>query len=298
MQTVIGGPTTINSPPAWYSYRSSDTSHTTGEPLYVIDKQDPHGGSGKSLRYNIENTSYMNGGGLDLVLCNSGTCGWDEIHLRFYLKLEPNFDFHDGGSDFVKLFRLYTGVDVQNDDLAPSSTYATQADSTAIPAIKRSMLMVAYINTDAANDYRLSFSYFLGQLSGIDYIEIQKVPLASVFNFKDHLGEWIYYEIDAKLNTVGQNDGSFKVWVIPESNISSYDINNPTFTWDGLEIRSTVDRKWNTVILADNMSGQWERPVAEQTITYDDLIISTSHIGPFTPKGGINITDVQLSNPN
>lgn len=308
MQTIINGPSTVNSTPTWYSYRSSSLSHLYGDPLYVIDSQDGHGGVGKSLRYNIERNSYMNGGGLDLVLCNTATCGWDEINIRFYVKFEEDFDFPDGGGDFIKLFRLYTGVDVQNDTMGPSSTYATQDDYVANPQIKRSMLGIAEIVADGNADYRLSFAYFLGQIAGVDYLENQNTPSPSVFNLKNHLGEWIYYELDARLNIVDQSDGAIKIWAIPENNINSYDINTPTFVWEGLKIRNTAGRKWNTIILADNMSGQWERDVNEQTIAWDDLVVSTEHIGPIdvgvedeeiradvNQDQQINITDTMLT---
>lgn len=276
MQNIIGGPVTTNSPPAWYSYRSAQISHTTGDPLYVVDNKDPHGGTGKSLRYNIENQSYMNGGGLDLVLCNSGTCGWDEIFISFYIKLESDFDFKNGGSQFIKLARLYSGVDVVNDNLSPSSTYSTTEDAAATPQFKRSMNCYLDIVTDGNEDYRLKLSYFLGQKSGIDYKEIIKTSPASTFNFAGHLGSWIYVQWYAKMNTVGQTDGQMKVWLIPESNLASFNASSPTIQWDDLQIRSDSSRKFNTIILADNMSGIWERPKNEQTIVFDDLTIGTA----------------------
>lgn len=284
MQTVLGGPTTTSSPPAWYSYRSAAISHTTGAPLYVVDNEDPYDGTGKSLRYNLENRSYMNGGGLDLVLCNSTTCGYDEIYFSFYMKLEANFDFPDGGSDFIKLARFYSGVDVVNDNLSPSSTYANTTDQDN--GIKRSMNAYLDIVTDGNNDYRIRNSYFLGQHNGGDYVEQIAVAPESAFNFKDHLGEWLYVQQRVKMNTLGSSNGLMQTWVIPVSGIGSYDLASPTFEWTGLEIRSDSNRHFNTIIFADNMSGQWERSVSEQTIYFDNIVVSTT---PVQPKSNSSI---------
>lgn len=299
IQTILGGPASTANLPAWYNYRSAITSHTTGDPLYVVDNADPHGGTGKSLRYNLEKNSYMNGGSINLVLCNSGTCGYNEIYVRFYLKLEPDFDFENGGGDFIKMFRLFTGVDVINDTMGPSSTYATQSDYEATPQIKRSSLIITYIVIDGNGDYRLSYEYETGQQVGIDWTYEQDYLPEATFNFKDHLGEWIYFEMYAKLNTIGQSDGEIKIWILPESDINSYSETKPAVNWTGLKIRDTTDRKWNALILADNMSGTWERSVAEQTLTYDDLIISTSPVGPYNnAPASVNITSILLSTPN
>jgi len=280
MQTVLGGPSSTAKAPCWYSYRTAGNAHTTGDPLYEVDGSIYHGNSGKSFQYNIENSSYMNGGGMDLYLGGGSTGGYEEIYIRVNIKLEDNFDFDNLGGNFIKLFRLYTGVDPDNDHFAPSGTYATNADYNANPKIKRSMNCYLDIINDGNHDYRIKLSYFLGQLSGVNYIEIIKYFPASTFNFKNYLGEWLFCEWYVKLNTVGQSDGEMKIWVIPESAIRTFDQGNPTGTWTNLEIRSTADRKFNTVIMADNMSGQWERPVSEQTIAWDNLVISTTLVGP------------------
>jgi hypothetical protein len=279
MQTVIGGPTTIDSPPAWYSYRSSSLSHTLEDPLYVIDSNNPYGGSGKSLRYNLENQSYMNGGGLDLVLCNSGDCGWDTLYLSFFMKLEEEFDFEDGGSQFLKLARMYSGNDVQTDDRAPSSTYATSGDYDN--NIKRSMNTYLDIVEDGYNDYKLKLIYYKGRINGVDYIANEFTCPTDTFNFKDHLGEWLYIQFKSTMNTIGNADGSISVWAIPVSQIDSYDINTPTFSVDHQEIRTDINRHFNTIIFTDNMSGQWERDVPEQTIYFDNLVVSSTPVGPF-----------------
>lgn len=297
IQTILGGPASSSNLPAWYNYRCGSSSNTTGEPLYVVDSTDPHGGTGKSLRYNLENASYMNGGSINAVLCNSGTCGYDTLSMRFYMKLEPDFDFANGGSDFIKLFRLFTGVDVVNDTMGPSSTYATNDDYNSSPQIKRSSLIIVYVVIDGNGDYRLSYEYEHGQQVGVDWEYEQKYLPEATWNFKDYLGQWVYFEMQATLNTVGQSDGEIKIWIMPESGISSYDVNNPTVTWSNLLIRDTNDRKWNALILADNMSGQWERAVDEQTLTYDDLVISTDPIGPvnINTESFINIESIIFS---
>lgn len=284
---IFSGYCDTNQAPCWFSYRTASISNTTQKPLYEIRNDPTFSHSGKSLIYNIENSSYMNGGGVDLYLGGGRYGGHEELFIKTLVKFESGFDFENGGGDFIKVFRLYTGVDPNLDDLAPSSTYATSADQNSNPKIKRSMNAYLDFVADGNSDYRLKLSYFYGQLSGVDYREIIKSFPSSTFNLKDHLGKWLYLQWHVKLNTPNISDGEMRVWLLPATEMNTVNYSNPTAIWTGLKIRSTTDRKLNTIIVADNMSGQWERATPEQTIAIDNLIVSKSFIDPNTNSSAI-----------
>ncbi len=302
IQTILNGPASASNLPAWYNYRCSNTSHTLGQPLYVVDGIDPHNGIGKSLKYNIENQSYMNGGSMNVVLYDSGNCGYDDLYIRFYAKFDPNWDFQDGGSMFIKLFRVYSGVDVINDTEGPSSSFATTEDRNN--GIKRSMNVFYSIVSDGNEDERLKISYFLGQHQGGDYQEIEQVASTSIFNLRNHKGEWLFVQARTRMNDIGQSNGRIDFWMIPESNISTYNESNPTFSVENVEIRSNPDRHFNALIFLDNMSGVFEGGSGEQTLNVDDLVVSTTPIGPLhinqfradvDNNSQINTTDAMLT---
>jgi len=98
-------------PPNWDGY-SNNRDHY-GHPLFNVDSTDPRGGSGKSLRVYYEWEEAVTGGRIFKFLADphDGSKGYEELYIRWYQKFNT-WDWKDTGMTFVKLFRMWFGIDI------------------------------------------------------------------------------------------------------------------------------------------------------------------------------------------
>jgi hypothetical protein len=90
----------------------------------------------------------------------------------------------------------------------------------------------------------------------------------SDFNFLEHLQEWVAVELEIQLNSPGEADGLYRVWVDDELKVEAL----------GVDLRGGTQDKINEVML----DGYWNGGSTGDLVRYfDNFVIATSRIGLF-----------------
>jgi hypothetical protein len=94
------------------------------------------------------------------------------------------------------------------------------------------------------------------------------LPIAHTsFNLLKNLDQWVYFEVEIKLNTVGKSDGLYRMWVN-----------------DKLEVeRTNVDLRGNTNLPINEVTldTYWNGGAPTNLVRYyDNFVIATQRIGP------------------
>lgn len=96
------------------------------------------------------------------------------------------------------------------------------------------------------------------------------LPVAnSGFDLQSHLNEWVMFEVEIKLNTPGQSDGLYRLWINDELYVDRSNIDLRGNTTDRIN-EIMLDTYWN-----EGATGNLGR-------YYDNFVISTEKIGAFT----------------
>jgi len=262
-------------PPNWDGYSNAQDYY--GHPLFNVDSTDPRGSSGKSLRvyYEYFDTGpKVTGGRIFKFLTDphDGTKGYEEIYIRWYQKFNI-WDWPDTKYAFLKMIRVYLGRD------ADEPCWHCESH------VKWFLILQARGGPPAVRPN--FFDITIGNNINGTYTKKQ-------INFNNvHLpdpGEWHCYELHVKLNTIYPT-------VKDDAFCEFYIDGQKAFEYNNFRLRED-DIKINLIYLADNMHNLWEK---EQTGTdeidysIDDVVISTSYVGPDYVIGGLHITTDSLS---
>lgn len=104
------------------------------------------------------------------------------------------------------------------------------------------------------------------------------LPIArSGFSFANgkNIGRWICFEMEVQLNTPGKADGAYRLWA--EDTLLA--------ERTGVDLRGNTSEKINEVMLDCYWNGGSPRP---QNRYYDNFVISTEKIGPYTGSNAVN----------
>jgi len=283
---VFGGTRTISTK-GWDSYRT-DSENLIGNPTFQLNSTTARGGSGKSLKVWYESIDSAVGGGLNLWIgggagasrTDQEKTGYDEIYVRAAFKFDPNWTATSGGM-YLKLFRMYTGKAIDYGD-NPS----TEWNDTNTAGICQWVYLIA--QRDGNGYYKPGWGIRGGDdpnLGGNACI----VPFkgsAGAPSFNQYMSKWIIFQVNAKLNTPGKSDGVLRLW------INNNDPNNPDWVVSGLNIRTTADRKFNTLVFLDNLQHYFASPRTEQYLAMDDLVVSTSFVdSSYVIGDGVSLPD-------
>ena len=108
------------------------------------------------------------------------------------------------------------------------------------------------------------------------------LPVAkSSFDLSEHLGQWISYEVEIKLNSPGNADGHYRLWID----------NHLAIERTGVDLRGNTVDKINEIML----DTYWNAGAPSHLLRfYDGFVISTKKIGPLqTPA----VTPLPSSKP-
>ncbi len=104
------------------------------------------------------------------------------------------------------------------------------------------------------------------------------LPIAlSDFTFSDaaNIGRWICFEMEVLVNTSGQTDGLYRLWIDEELKIERTDV----------DLRGSTNDKINELMLDCYWNGGSPKP---QKRYFDNFVASTEKIGPYDPSGNTN----------
>jgi hypothetical protein len=205
---------------------------------------DPTAGQGRSGAARID----YHGPGTSAHLLTRGIPGkHQELYIRFDFKVEG---FPHGGAKFLKLRAL------QDDDNYANVTWAIDQDS-------GSFREVSFGAGHLVNDTQETIRYD-GEVRG------QTGPvrvLRAAGRYTIPLGVWQSFEVHLRLNSDGQRDGLYRVWIddrllLHAENIINRHDRNP--------------RHFNQLLLGNYCQPSWAAP---WVLYYDNLLVATAPIG-------------------
>ena len=263
---------TTNCPPqGWTSYRAASSQWTDdrGKDTYILNSDGARGGSGKGITYNVEvtgNYGTWSGGSLDIWL---GEAGYKELYVRYYLKFDSSWKWTNPGSTehhSQKLARISTF----NDNIW-TTTYNPQGFGSISVNWPASIIEIYYNSVYSGND---PAHYEQQVRRAPDYEALMPVGDYNALILSD--GQWHCYEFQVKMNSApGVADGEWRFYRDGEEKISRNDV-----IWK--KEGSDMTHDWNWIMLLDNVTNA-SAPLndhVEMSMYMDDVVISTSYIGP------------------
>lgn len=296
-QNDCWGSSCTSQPTGYYGYHLqatvySNTKHNT----LNIDSTNHRGASGKALTVYQESaidkgTAYFVSDGLLMIPLASN--GYDEVYVRFFVKFQTSpawqWMVNQSNSPQWKFFRIshYDYSSNRPISFGPLTT-DTHYPLTIVDIAKYNRgsadaeLRIAARYT---NQYYPDRPVYLGDDSFDVYIPPANYGGTGAEWYDSGQpgdGSWHCYEFYVKLNSAqGVADGKYKIWydgnlVLNETNL---------MWWDP---GTKPKQKWNMVMLGGNSNNHWtdSSAQAEQWYAIDDLVISTTYIGPNYVIGG------------
>jgi len=254
------------------SYRATDTM---GDPLFAINSSNARGGSGKGLSVNVEVRDNWAGGGLDLHFADPekaggkmksdvNPAGYEELYVSFWQKFQPGWSWGGSGAKIMKIFRAYSNVDyackmLQGDLSSEYDCDGSRRTSYLIMDWQGTPnYVVAYraepsTTTEHDQDYDCSWPNF----------------------FADN--QWHHVEFHIKMNDIGQSNTLADI-AIDGAHCGELEI--------PVALRQSSNRLFNTLIMFDNHTIPPVSSPFEQKYYIDDLVVSTTPVGPDYVDGG------------
>ncbi len=260
--------TTLCPPQGWTSYRAASSQWTDDrrKDTYILNSEGARGGTGKGITYNVEvsgDYGVWSGGSLDLWL---GEEGYEELYIRYYLKYDINWNWTNQDNTQhcqQKLIRISTF----NDDIWTTTYNPQQYGSASVnwPTLYP--------------DWYYNASYPPAKMT----MAVRKAPDYSVDETETVSGavwptddNWHSYEFYVKMNSFpGVADGIWKVWI--DGNLKG-ERTNVEWKMAG----SNTTHNWNWLMFLDNVTNASATldSHTEMSLYMDDVVISTSYIGP------------------
>ena len=287
----------IPPPPGFSGYNVQGTFYTSpGHNTLNIDSTNHRGATGKALTYWNES----NGGGGEwasdgMLFIHLNSTGYEELYVRFYIKFQPGWQWSTSAEPMQKFFRItnYDGI---------GSPFKFFQDGSHHPAFFADLAKFNNGNADIV--YRSAYRY-----ENIYYPSSATPSHSSADNFyfgdgnysgtgtdfgnQGMMGDgnWHSWEFYVKINSaVGVPDGIHRFWQDGKLIAEVTDL-----AWADEGAQLTPRKLWNFVALGGNNFNQFAMVSSEQEQWYaiDDLVISTSYIGPESvPVGGYDQANV------
>lgn len=232
-----------------------------------------------------------------------GPAGYDEIYLRFYMKYDNTWRWGNGtNGSFVyhKIVRFWQNVSAEeiagltgniSSEMARGAMVFTSFEndySDFSPAYRGTFLMNAFEDTNSGTVSNLTWYPTDNNLDG-GYLEPHFGNIAAD-GYWDTTQSWHSIEIHLKLaSSFGVEDGLFEVWVDGIKQ-KKWNHSNPAGAI-GMPT-AKVGTGINYIGLNDNGTGNdyWG---GTQHLWFDDVVISTSYIGPISvPVGGFSSANI------
>ena len=266
-------------PKGWHGYYAA-ASHWSdrGEDTYVLSSEGAYGGSGKGMTLNHESWGYWSGGRLLIWL---GESGYEELYVRMRVKYDDGWSWSDGtGHSMQKLTRI--------------SSFWGDAYTESSPNIYQ--FQVAGLNESVFYPdwyYNLSFDSF--SFLATSYIAPDYTVSSSTtyYGYEGPMtdGQWHTVEYRVKMNSAaGVADGEWEFFIDGVSAESETNI-----PWR--DTGSSTAYGWNTVMPLDNMYTS-NATEFEQKMFMDDIVVSTSYVGPDYVIGDATPTTTYYYDPD
>lgn len=245
------------------SYSDSPKNHGwgwVGDQVTLNSTSGRNGSHGIVVRYNKNGFPGEHALTKDLASYNG-----QEIFVRLYFKVGPN---PTRGSKFLKFFGAPA-----SDGKSANTTFALKYESTKLEEISYGD------GTSTSNDTQTTIKYDgnITNWSADPLVVLKKQN--GVFNPQD--GQWHCFEVRMKYNSNNQRDGAYQVWIdgtlwIDASNVKNRHNSNPFFSHF-------------------NLGDYSAQPTTDWSIYYDDVVVSTSYIGP---KGTTSSPPDEVTTPD
>jgi len=244
-------------------------TNNIGEALFYIDSNGARGSSGKGLtiwRETVTENSWR-GGSLDINIQDPDIVwkntpnpnGYDELYIAFWCKWSAGWNW---GSSFYleKTFRVYT-----NDSYQAHYNNNASLSSSEVPGTTTQK--EAYLIMDRYDPNRKDMYYTCRVQTGND---VQVADTDFSWNTWVGDGNWHHIEFHVKLNDAGASNLIAECYI---DGIKRSELPSPVM------LRNGTDRLITSVILFDNIQCR-TTSVFEQAQFVDDIVISTTRIGP------------------
>jgi len=226
-----------------------------------------------------------------------GETGYEELYIRYFVKLEDNFLFGDpsnstGGWAMWKHGRVWQNVTADN---LVNTNMASELNRGAIvwgyyndnyldhnPYVQTLFMKDATAGTNDCSSEECGKMYYYPYVSGNDQGFVTQ--MTGALNGTNHIPteqDWHCIELHYKLASDWESeDGEYDLWIDGIKQVT------PTrlVDLDGVPT-AKIGTGMNYITLHDNgsMTSYWEE---QYHIYYDDVVISTSYVGPDYVIGG------------
>jgi len=282
---------------SWNGYKGNNTLN--------ISSQNARGGTGKAVTFWMEpiDTAKCDGGTRwcsDGQLAVSFPSTYNEIYLRYYIKFDPDWQWdsanaaasekflhithlHNLGG--VSMWKFFTSGNHFPVFFATLSDYTFYGYSDGIKFKNHIRFQSSYNPYSATpkplyltnNDFEAKYAYDAGGEK----------------TFKEYVGDGNWHSLEWRLkgnSSKGVEDGEWQLWVDGVSIINRTNIAWADSVYD-TTCANCVDPPsdfvgWNWASIGGNMYNRvyTEAQFEEQWYAIDDLVISTTYIGPLPPK--------------
>lgn len=273
--------------PAGYdSYRLGKSYYNNvGDNTLNIDSTNYRGSSGKALTFWSEvcdSCGWASDGLLGIKLPSEG---YEEIYARFYIKFQSDWKWDTSASPQQKFFRI-----VHYDGSGSPFVFFQEGNSRPLSTIFLAKWNGGASNTAAVVNYRYENTYYPDKAN--PYHVKENTYYLGTGNYagtgEDSAmigdGGWHYWEFYLKINSgVGVPDGKMKLWIDGELISEVNDL-----AWGDVGAQVSPRRLWNYVMIGGNNYNHYapQSQAPEQWYAVDDLVISTTYIGPDYVIGG------------
>ena len=283
---------------AWDGYKGNNTLN--------ISSANARGGAGKALTFWMEpiNTTKCDGG---TKWCSDGQLSvslpqaYNEIYIRFYIKFQPDWKWDSTNGSAAEKFCRATHLH----ELPGIAMYKFGTTGNHFPGLFFDLGEATYYGTEGIlfkMHPRFQSSYHLGATPTPTYLINNDYAGYYVYGgtgtggrktFEEYIGDgnWHCFEIRLKGNSsVGAEDGEWEVWVDGTSIFTQTNV-----AWADSVYKSSYTNcinppsdfvGWNWVSFGGNMLNRYysEPTQIEQWYAIDDIVISTTYVGPL-PAG-------------
>jgi len=191
-----------------------------------------------------------------------GNYNLSNIYVSFYFKT----DDPSGGTKFLKLFGRKLSPEGYS-----NTTFALNYYSNTLSEVSYGPGEVLTNDTQAT----------------VKYIGVATDPAVSIVKsteaFDPRDNQWHHFEAHIKYNENGQRNGIYQVWVDGRLKVHATDIKN----------RNDLNSMFiDTVGLAGYCHNNWTHA---WNLWYDDVIISTSYVGPIKAPTSLSLTSIKTT---
>lgn len=206
---------------------------------------------------------------------------YEEIYIRFYIKFKPGYELRtydpSGAGSITKLYHIQHYVDG-----SPHAYFGTNLGNQPVS----SGGITEYGSPNGAGGSGM-VQFYAEARCQTNYYCHSVIPFNIGTYAQVYDGNWHSWEMRFKRNSsIGVRDGIIEFWFdgVKKNPVSGY--YNTDIAWN--DTGSSRLRGWKYVMLAGNTNNRFDLSCSdmadcEQWYAIDDVVISTTYIGPGTP---------------